>query len=266
VRHERGLGRGPRGPRRGLRPLQHRPARRRRARGPRRPRSHLYRQINELPLLRAHLRGRTGLFESVVEVGDGTYRILHPASADALIDEGDFERDERLPYWAELWPSAIALARSLSRKDLTGRRLVELGCGLGLSTVTALARGARVLATDHYEAALDFTVHNARTNLGREPETAILDWHAPDVERLGTFDLVLAADVLYERRSVPALADLVPELLAPGGEAVFADPRRRDAPLFLERMEERGFENSTESIPVEQGGRVVMVLVYRLRR
>jgi predicted nicotinamide N-methyase len=86
------------------------------------------------------------------------------------------------------------------------------------------------------------------------------------VERLGTFDLVLAADVLYERRSVPALADLVPELLAPGGEAVFADPRRRDAPLFLERMEERGFENSTESIPVEQGGRAVMVLVYRLRR
>ncbi len=85
------------------------------------------------------------------------------------------------------------------------------------------------------------------------------------MERLGTFDLVLAADVLYERRSVPALADLVPELLAPGGEAVFADPRRRDAPLFFELMEERGFENSTESIPVEQGGRAVMVLVYRLR-
>jgi predicted nicotinamide N-methyase len=86
------------------------------------------------------------------------------------------------------------------------------------------------------------------------------------VERLGTFDLVLAADVLYERRSVPAIADLVPELLAPGGEAVFADPRRRDAPLFLELMEERGFENTTGSIVVEQDGRAVMVLMYRLRR
>jgi predicted nicotinamide N-methyase len=264
VRHERGLGRGPRGPRRGLRPLQHRPARRRRARGLRRPRSHLYRQIDELPLLRAHLRGRTGLFESVVEVGDGTYRILRPTSADALIDEGDFERDERLPYWAELWPSAIALARSLSRKDLTGRRLVELGCGLGLSTVTALARGARVLATDHDEAALDFTVHNARTNLGREPETALLDWHAP--ESLGTFDLVVAADVLYERRNAPALATLVPELLVPGGEAIFADPRRRDAPLFFELMEERGFQVLTRSAVVEQGERRVKVLVHRIRR
>jgi predicted nicotinamide N-methyase len=182
------------------------------------------------------------------------------------MDEGDFERDERLPYWAELWPSAIALARVLSSEDLTGRRAVELGCGVGLPTVAALARGAKVLATDHYEAALDFTVHNARTNLGLEPETALLDWHAPDVERLGTFDLVLAADVLYERRSVPSLADLVPKLLAPGGEAVFADPRRKDAPLFLGLMQERGFEHTTGSVVMEQGGREVGVVVHRLRR
>jgi predicted nicotinamide N-methyase len=95
---------------------------------------------------------------------------------------------------------------------------------------------------------------------------ALLDWHAPDVERLGTFDLVLAADVLYERRSVPALADLVPKLLAPGGEAVFADPRRKDAPLFLELMEKREFKSTTEVLSVEQGGRGVRVLVHRLRR
>ena len=139
-----------------------------------------------------------------------------------------------------------------------------MGCGVGLPAVVALARGARVLATDHYEAALDFTTHNARTNLDREPETTLLDWHAP--QNLGTFDLVIAADVLYERRNTPALADLVPRLLAPGGEAIFADPRRRDAPAFLELMEERGFENATERMVVEQGEREVTVLLHRLRR
>jgi predicted nicotinamide N-methyase len=216
-----------------------------------------------LDRLRAHLHGRTGLFESVVDVGNETYRILHPASAEALIDEQDFERDERLPYWAELWPSAIALARYLSGEDLTGRRVVELGCGVGLPTVVALACGARVLATDHYEAALDFTVHNARMNVAREPETALLDWHAP--EHPGTFDLVVAADVLYERRNAPALADLVPKLLAPGGEALIADPRRKDAPEFLALMQERGFKPTTENVSVEQGGRGVRVLVHRLR-
>ena len=104
------------------------------------------------------------------------------------------------------------------------------------------------------------------TNLDLEPETALLDWHAPDTQRFGTFDLIFAADVLYERRSVPDLADLVPKLLAPGGEAVFADPRRKDAPLFLELMGERGFENATESVVVEQGRRGVRVLVHWLRR
>ena len=202
----------------------------------------------------------------MVEVGEEAYRILHPTSADALIDEKDFESDERLPYWAELWPSAIALARHLSREDLSGRRAIELGCGVGLPSVVALARGAHVLATDHYDAALDFTVHNARTNLGREPRTALLDWHAPQTGRLGTFDLLLAADVLYERRSVVALADLAPRLLAPGGEALFADPRRKEAPLFLDLMAQRGFPTTTHSVVVQQGNKEVKVLVHRLRR
>jgi predicted nicotinamide N-methyase len=135
---------------------------------------------------------------------------------------------------------------------------------VGLPSVVALDRGAEVLATDHYRAALDFTIYNARTNVAPEPGTALLDWHTP--EHLGTFDLVVAADVLYERRNAPALADLVSRLLAPDGEALFADPRRKDAPLFLELMEKQGFENTTEGILVEQGGRGVKVLVHRLRR
>jgi predicted nicotinamide N-methyase len=135
-----------------------------------------------------------------------------------------------------------------------------------LPTVLALARGAKVLATDHYEAALDFTAYNARTNLGLEPEVSALDWREPDTESIGTFDLVFAADVLYERKNAAALADLVPKLLAPGGEAIFADPRRDEASVFLEAMEDLGFEDATEETTVEQGPRWVKVLLHRLRR
>jgi 2-polyprenyl-3-methyl-5-hydroxy-6-metoxy-1,4-benzoquinol methylase len=123
-----------------------------------------------------------------------------------------------------------------------------------------------VLATDHYEAALDFTAHNATTNLDREPDTALLDWRTPDIEGLGMFDLVLAADVLYERRNAAALADLVPKLCAPGGEALFADPRRDEAPVFLGAMEANGFEDAVEAVTVEQGTRNVRVLLHHLRR
>jgi predicted nicotinamide N-methyase len=190
--------------------------------------------------------------------------------ADALIDEEEFARDERLPYWADLWPSAVALARSLaeytSEEHLAGRRVIELGCGVGLPTVIALARGASVVATDHYQAALDFARYNALVNLGREPRTRLLDWHAASTEGIGSFDLILAADVLYERRNVPALAALMPALLAPGGEVLLADPRRRNTPTFLERMRERGFRSSTEERPVLSEDRMVTVLMHRLRR
>ena len=123
-----------------------------------------------------------------------------------------------------------------------------------------------MLATDHYEAALDFTVHNARTNMDLEPEISALDWREPSIQGIGTFDLVLAADVLYERKNAAALADLVPKILAPGGEAIFADPRRDEAPVFLEEMKEQGFENVTVETTVEQSTRKVKVLLHRLRR
>lgn len=196
-------------------------------------------------------------------MNDATYRIIHPAAAEALLDEADFARDERLPYWADLWPSAVALARRLDREDLSGRHAIELGCGVGLPTVVALARGAEVLATDHYKAALDFTRYNARINLDdREPETRLLDWHIPRTEDLKrSFDLVLAADVLYEARNTKALAALIPDLLAPGGEVLLADPGRRWEPLFREKMGETGFE--TEETVVEQDGRSVTVLLHR---
>jgi Rrf2 family protein len=219
-----------------------------------------------LDRLRAHLRGLTGLAESTVEVGSRTYHITHPVSADDLLDEEDFDRDERLPYWAELWPSAVALARYLAERDLRSKRVIELGCGVGLPTILALAQGADVLATDHYEAALDFTAHNACTNLDQEPEVSALDWREPDIEGMGIFDLVLAADVLYERKNAVALADLVPQLLAPGGEAIFADPRRDEAPVFLDAMERYAFEDATEEITIEQPARRVKVLLHRLRR
>ncbi len=217
--------------------------------------------------LASHLRGRTRLTETTVEVGGCVYRITRPVAADALIDEEDFARDERLPYWAELWPSAVVLARRIARENLTGRRVIELGCGVGLPAVVALAGGAEVTATDHYEAALDFVCYNARVNLGGyQPGVRLLDWHAPEVEGLGLFDLVLAADVLYEARNVQALAALIPTLLAPGGELLLADPRRKDTPDFLEEMLKRGFRSSMEEHTVLSGDREVMILMHRLRR
>ena len=74
--------------------------------------------------------------------------IARPDDPESLIDEERFEEDEFMPYWAELWPSGLALAGYVGRLDLAGRRVLEVGCGLGLpSLAAALADGG--LNTSH---------------------------------------------------------------------------------------------------------------------
>jgi predicted nicotinamide N-methyase len=114
--------------------------------------------------------------------------------------------------------------------------VVELGCGLALPSIAAAGAGARALATDACAEALALAVRNARTNRVRI-ETARVDWTEPDelLER-APFDLVLAADVLYERSSVAPLLSLLPRL---GPLALIADPGRPAADVFLERAKNR---------------------------
>ena len=162
----------------------------------------------------------------------GDLRVLQPADAAELPDDGAVEWAPLVPYWSVLWRSGVALARELAEGRLTGLRAVELGCGLGLPSMAAARAGARVLATDGDPEAIPLLERNAREN-GVEVETAHVDWTA--AERLvarGPFDLVLAADVLYGEESVEPLLALLPRL---GREVWLADPGRRPAAAFLER-------------------------------
>jgi len=139
-------------------------------------------------------------------VGEVELSLLRPVSPDALLDEDAFARDEFLPYWAELWPAATALAAALP--DVAGLRVVELGCGLGLPSLVAAARGADVTASDWAEDAVELLRENAARN-GLALRAEVRDWREPWPER---FDVVLAADVLYERRNVEPLLERLREL------------------------------------------------------
>src|SRR5262249_32627489 len=100
--------------------------------------------------------------EAVVSTGDVELAGLLPRDSEALLDEHAFEHDEFLPYWAELWPSGVALASAVSRLVVHGLRVLELGCGLALPSITAARRGARVLATDWSAEAVALAEWNAR--------------------------------------------------------------------------------------------------------
>jgi len=178
------------------------------------------------------------LVEHVVALPGAELLLLAPRDGDALLTEEAFDQEEFLPYWAELWPSGLALARAVSRRPLTGRRTIELGCGLGLPAIAAARAGARVLATDWSPDAVAMTARNAERN-GVALGTALFRWDGDPRELGPPWPLVLASDVLYERRNVAPLLALLPRLCAAAGEVWLADPGRAPAASFLEAAAER---------------------------
>jgi predicted nicotinamide N-methyase len=216
-----------------------------------------------------------GLVSQSVALPGGELRILQPEETADLPDDGPVEWAPVAPYWAVLWRSGVALARELEGEEpgerssarahraLADLRVVELGCGLAVPSIAAARAGASVLATDLSPEALVLAKRNARAN-GVRIETAAIDWAdpgtaagpAPGAVRLAgrdRFDLVVAADVLYERSAVAPLLSLLPRL-AP--EAWLADPGRPAAGAFLEQASRRW--------PVDTRVRGV-VRIHRLR-
>jgi predicted nicotinamide N-methyase len=207
-------------------------------------------------------RFRTSVEDATVD--SHTFSILKPANSDDLIREEDFVKDERLPYWADVWPSSLILASKLLELDGRGRSALELGCGVGLSTLAATKAGFNVLSTDYYEDALDVTRANVFRNLGSFARTRLVDWrHLPD--DLGQFDLVFASDVLYEKEYAELLPVILRRVLAPRGIALIADPGRVAAPVFVESCERAGLViREKETRPFEVGEIRQRIDIYTL--
>jgi predicted nicotinamide N-methyase len=176
------------------------------------------------------------LVEEQVEIAGRLLTVLRPPDAEALLDEQAFDHEEFLPYWAELWPSGLVLAHTVGSLPVAGRRVLELGCGLALPSLAAAAGDAEVTATDWAPDAIGLLRRNAARN-GLELRAEIVRWEEPEpLLRDAPWDLVLAADVLYERRNVEPLLTLLPAL---GPEILLADPSRPHAKAFLDEAAEK---------------------------
>jgi predicted nicotinamide N-methyase len=202
---------------------------------------------------------RTGIDERV-DLGRSELVIRRPADAESLIDEERFDENEFLPYWAEVWPSGLALARHVATLDLSGKSVLEVGCGLALPAFAAAAAGANALATDWAPECIELVAFNAAAN-GLTVGAAVLDWTTPKSDDRERYDLVIAADVLYEERNAAPLVSLLGEAVATDGEALIADPGRRHAPAFFERARAAGWAvERTAADELPSGG------IFQLRR
>ncbi|MFN0243809.1 MAG: class I SAM-dependent methyltransferase [Planctomycetota bacterium] len=186
-----------------------------------------------------------------------------------LGDEHPDYQDERIPYWAELWPSAIALARFVAREGLArpGVAVTEIGCGFGLCGIAAALLGAQVVLSDYSPDALAFARANFALNRASsqaaEPRYVQMDWRTPDP----TFaaDLVLASDVVYERRALEWLPGALATLIRPAGRALVAEPGRSVAEPLPDLLRARGLTASELAIvPIVYGSRSARVRILEV--
>ena len=212
-----------------------------------------------------------------MELGGRTIRLVKPADPDQLLDDRlviDWNRhDDYMPYWAYLWPAAYLLAAAVAREPWPERpeessrvEALEIGCGLGLAGLVAVARGLRVRFTDYDEAPLDFVMRSAAEN-GFDPtrySTHRLDWRDLADEQ---YPIILGADVLYEARLVPLVAGLLGRLLAPGGVGLLASPYRVAAKGFPFALAEVGLACQSEPATAHsEDGQLIEGTIYRVTR
>ena len=149
---------------------------------------------------------------------------------DAVLDycaEHYPDNTDMIPYYADLWPSAEALAQHIAdnHQNLSGKRIIELGCGLGLPSLLCAKLGADVTATDFHPHNKTNFNRNALNNNLNNITYRNMDWSRPH-NNLGKFDIIIGSDLLYEAKQIKSLTSAIPTLLAPNGTFILADPGR----------------------------------------
>ena len=203
--------------------------------------------------LREHLQASLTLRDDLVAIPGADLELLvtRPADTDALLDQSADDPEQNLPYWAELWPSGIALAAAIhdDPESVRGLEVLELGSGVGITAAIAIAAGANLLATDYATESLSLTAITCLRHTGTEPRTLQMNWRNPGealaASPAGGYPVVLAADVLYERRDIEPLLELFGRVVAPGGLLWLAEPGRPPASIFLESASRRGWTFTT---------------------
>lgn len=185
-----------------------------------------------------------------VRLGGRDYRIRALSDKQQFADpNGAAERagisSSLWSLFGQIWPAGRVLAEAMSSIDIAGRRILEIGCGLGLSSLVLQQRQADITASDHHPLAKSFLHHNATLNGLPALRYRDLPWATPD-PTLGRFDLIIGSDILYERGHAALLAQLLSRHAHPCVEVLITDPGRGNSSAFTRALLAQGYTVSEQ--------------------
>lgn len=171
-----------------------------------------------------------------------------------LRDKAQFQDDQGLaerlgispatwPLFGVVWAAGQVLARLMLVHDVAGKRVLELGCGIGLSSLILNLRLSDITATDQHPEAEGFLAINVALNGGRVIPFVRAGWSDGDTS-LGTFDLIIGSDLLYERDQVDALSGFIDRHARASCEVILVDPGRGLGARFSKQMVRLGYGHS----------------------
>lgn len=187
---------------------------------------------------------------STIRIGSLDYRIRALSDKQQYADaDGAAERagisSATWPLFGVLWPAGAVLAEEMTHFPVAGKRVLEVGCGLALSSLVLQGRGADITASDHHPLAGQFLAANAILN-GLPPiKFRVAQWSGPNPE-LGCFDLIIGSDVLYQRDHADLLAGFFAEHANPHAEILITDPGRNHGNALSRALEAQGYSCTQE--------------------
>ncbi len=187
-----------------------------------------------------------------INIEDTTWDIFREEDLESLwenMTQEEFIEDERIPYWAEIWPASILLGKWIlqNKTQLQNKTCLDVGCGLGLTSLIGASVGANIIAFDYEQKACDFTrensIHSAHKILS-PPLIICMDWRQPAFLPY-SFDFIWAGDIFYEKRFFPVLENLFKTMLKPDGSVIIGEAARSISRPVWEDFQNTGWQVST---------------------
>jgi len=147
------------------------------------------------------------------------------------------------PLFGVIWPSSMVLAHHMSEYETSGKRILEIGCGMALSSLLLNKQDADITATDYHPDVEFFLQRNTELNHGKAIDFERVDWSKAS-DKLGLFDLIIGSDLLYEDEHTEYLADFIESHAKPACEVIIVDPGRGRKNQLSLRMEKYGYSSS----------------------